>query len=258
MEKLKKRPPPRPPVLRDPPRLIKSRLRLFLVFVLFFAVTGSIYWFVRSDHFAVTTIEVRGQNRLAADRIIESTGLRPGVNIWQVDVTRLEEHLLENRRIRSVFVQKYLPDSIVIQITEYGPLALVPFEEGFAEIDENQTVMSLRQTIGNIDLPIITGTSLQEPVPGELATGQSLAAALACAMIARDHGFLETVEIHADESEGLTLVTREGIRIMIGSGEEFQKALDVVEPILVDIRTNRTPVLYIDMRAPDKPVVKMK
>jgi cell division protein FtsQ len=238
--------------------MIKSKFRFFVVFVLFFAVTGSIYWFVRSDHFSVTTIEVRGQGRLASDKIIESTGLMPGVNIWQVDVSRLEEHLLENRRIRSVFVQKYLPDTIVIQISEYGPLALVPFGKGFAEIDENQTVMSLRQTIGNIDLPIITGISLEEPVPGEFAAGQFMEVALTCAMTARDHTFLGLVEIHVDESGSLTLVTWEGIRIMIGSGNGFQKILDVVEPILVDIRTNRTPVLYIDMRAPDKPVVKMK
>ncbi len=258
MEKVKKRPPPRPPVLRDPPRVIRSKFRLFIVLTLFFAIAGGTYWFVRSDHFAVATIEVRGQNRLSAAGIIESTGLVTGVNIWQVDVSRLEEHLLENRRIRSVFVQKYLPNAIVIQISEYGPLALVPAGEGFAEIDENQTVMGFLRTIGNVNLPIITGIDLPDTVPGELASGQYMVEALACAQAARDETFLGLVEIHVDDAGQLTLITQEGIRIMIGTGEGFQKVLDVVEPILLDIRTRQSPVLYIDMRAPDKPVVKLK
>jgi cell division protein FtsQ len=259
VEKAKKRPPPRPPVLRDPPRVIRSKIRFFVVLSLFFAIAGGLYWFVRSDHFAVASIEVRGQTRLSADKIIESTGLVVGVNIWQVDVSRLEDHLLENRRIRSVFVQKYLPDTIVIQINEYGPLALIPAADGFAEIDENQTVMGFLRTIGSLNLPIITGIELAEPVPGEVAFGPHMEDAVACALATKNETFLGLVEIHVDETGQVTMVTQEGIRIIIGSyGEGFQKVLDVVEPILLDIRTTQSPVLYIDMRAPDKPVVKLK
>ncbi len=259
VDKPKKRLSPRPPVLRDPPRVIKSKWRFFITLILIFAAAGSIYWFFRSEYFAVTEIEVRGQERLLGESIVDSTGLGLGVNIWQIDILRVEEHLLNNPRIRSVYVQKYLPNKIVIQVDEYGPLALIPTESGFAEIDENSTVMSFTDTIAQIDLPIVTGITLTEPVSGLKAEGLYLDEVLECVIVAQELDHLGLVEFNVDENGGITLVTLEGIRILLGSSDEgFQKAFDVLRPILVDIRETRASVAYIDMRAPDKPVVKLK
>jgi cell division protein FtsQ len=259
VEKPKKKHKPRPPVFRDPPRVIRSKLRFFLALLCIFLAAGVFYWFIRSDFFAVSSVKVRGQVRLLDADIIESTGLTAGVNIWQVDITRLEEHLLENRRIKAVFVQKHLPDTIVISVSEYGSAALVPTQTGFAEIDENQTVMAFPRSIGGISLPIVTGVMLDQPVIGEKASAPYLEDALACALEAKNEQQLALVEIHLDDFGNITLVSREGIRIILGTYQgSYREAFDVLEPILIDIRANQSAVQYIDMRVPNKPVVKMK
>ncbi len=249
----------RPAVIKDPPRVLKNRVRFYVIFFGLLLLAASLYSFLRSDYFAVTAVEVEGNDRLTDETIISATGIEPGVNIWQVDIRRLESNLKKNRRIRSVFVRKELPDIVSIQIEEYKPLVLMVSTKGFVEVDENRAVVGFPLSITDKGLPILTGIPVEDLSVGDEVTGDHLLLGFAFAEIVHHDPGLGIQEIHLTDAGDVVLITKESIRILMGSVKEnVVGRMDILRPILVDVRESGIQVSQIDMRVPEKPVVKTR
>lgn len=244
------------PVFREPPLELKHKFRFVFFLLLFFVLAGSAYWFVRSDYFSVQALIVEGNDRLSDNEIVLQTGVCEGQNIWDVDVSRLEGNLEESHLIKEVFVQKYLPDTIVFRITEYLPLALAAGEGRFIEINENGAVMGLPTSIAGKGLPIITGLSFKDVSRGELVEGKGTNLALSWAAAIRKEERVNLTEIRLNEDQQAVLVTDDGFEILMGPQEDLlQVKLDIVIPIIEDLRESDIQALFVDMRVPEKPVV---
>ncbi len=233
--------------------------RFFLTVLLLFLTALTLFMFIRSDYFKVTEIVIQGQERLAAGEILEETGLRTGVNIWQIDLRQLRRTLTQNRRIQAAAVQRRLPATLIVTITEYPALALVPYADRYLEVDENGTVLGYTNSIAGKGLPVLTGITCNEPVIGQAVDSGAILPVLQALQSVLGEWIGGLSDIKVGQSGELTLYTLAGARIMLGPADAgLEQALAVLPPILADIKASGLEVEYIDLRLPDKPVVRQK
>jgi|GEM_PF-3520203 len=236
-----------------------ARPPLFLLALLLaiFAVTGFIY--LRSDYFCLREIAVEGNERLSGEEIVASTGLQYGVNVWQLDMRQLESNLRQNRMIKAVRFKRILPDTLRISIEEYPAVAILPGGDAFLEIDVNGTVLARTASITGKRLPIITGADIQPVGIGEGLTSEYIAPVLRCLQEKLGDWAENLAEINIGAGGELTFYTVSGIKILIGqASDDLDQKLALLRPIIDDITATATAVSHIDLRIPDKPVIREK
>jgi cell division protein FtsQ len=126
-------------------------------------VVGSIWAWRQTqsdERFAVKTIEVAGvahTPRVALDRVIQRY---KGLNLFQIDIDRVQRDLGGLPWVSRVAIEKKVPDTLRIVIAERHPVALVRVGDRLLYADEGGTAFAeLSPSVGNDDLPLITGAS---------------------------------------------------------------------------------------------------
>lgn len=236
-----------------------ARPPLFLLGLLLaiFAIAGFVY--LRSDYFCLREILIEGNERLSGNEIVASTGLQHGVNIWQLDMRRLERNLRQNRMIKDVKFKRILPDTLRLKIEEYPAIALLPGGDAFLEIDPNGTVLARTASITGKRLPIITGADIEPAEIGEGIDSEHIVPVLRCLQEKLGDWTENLAEINIGAGGDMTFYTVDGVKILIGqTSDDLEQKLALLRPIIDDIAVTNTAVSHIDLRLPDKPVVREK
>jgi cell division protein FtsQ len=109
------------------------------------------------ERFAVRTIEIAGAvhtPRGALDRI---TQRYVGLNLFQIDIERVQKDLGGLGWVRNINIEKKLPDTLRISISERAPVALLRNGERLLYVDEEGTAFAeLAASVGDDDLPVIS------------------------------------------------------------------------------------------------------
>lgn len=157
-----------------------------------FALNRLIY---QNKSFAVQEIEVRTDGVIAPDQLRRWAGVRVGENLLALDLARVKRDLEMVSMIRSVAVERVLPHTLRLRVTEREPLAEVhvlqlrqggTVQAGIFQLDADGFVMTQidpRQravpvTDTNDVLPLITGINRTELMPGRRVDSQQARSAL--------------------------------------------------------------------------------
>jgi cell division protein FtsQ len=119
------------------------------------------FWIYRSTQsnarFSVRTIEVEGAlhtSRADLDRITRGY---TGLNLFQIDIARVQRDLGGLGWVRRIDIEKQLPDTLRIKITERTPVALVRDGDKLLYVDEEAAGFAeLSPRAGDDDLPVIS------------------------------------------------------------------------------------------------------
>ncbi|TXD37537.1 FtsQ-type POTRA domain-containing protein [Lujinxingia vulgaris] len=195
---------------------------------------------MQSEYFQVNYLDVEGLNYLEERELLEAAERIAGENILNVDPRRIESAMSGLPFVRSVDVERRLPDRLRITIEEYEPAALIA-DEGIWLADTRGEVFlamdSARSIEGLWDLPLVTGLTRADLVEDEAR--QRLLEALSVwelyhAMELDEQQPLS--ELHLDAALGLSLVTAEtGTEIRLGWGrwQDRLSRLKVVQTSLI-------------------------
>jgi cell division protein FtsQ len=221
----------------------------------------TIFFFMQSSFFVVSSIKVNGLNSFSPEEIIELGGLVKGTNIFQVDISQAEEKIKTNSIIKEVIVKRKLPQTLVINVQERTPLVLIPVEGGFLQVDSQGYILKKQNELGRNPIPIITGIEL----PGTLSTGKLLKSdklQLALKIVSQmDTGSKDIVaEIEVKDSQNIKAFTVQGIEVRLGDSEEFP---DKFKKFLIVLNqekkhNNLNKIEYIDVSFAGKPVILYK
>jgi cell division septal protein FtsQ len=77
----------------------------------------------RSDAFALRHLDVQTEGMIAPDQVRQWAGVRPGDNLWRLDLARVRRELQLVPFIESVAVVRVPPHTLRIRITERTPIA---------------------------------------------------------------------------------------------------------------------------------------
>src|SRR5687768_4303661 len=118
-----------------------------------------IYRRTQSDtRFAVKAIELAGvvhSPRVDLDRL---TSRYVGLNLFQIDIASVQRDLRAIAWIDRIEIEKKLPDTLRIRITERTPVALAFSESELRYVDEHGVAFAaLSPAVGNPDLPLVSG-----------------------------------------------------------------------------------------------------
>lgn len=219
-----------------------------------FACVLAIHLFVQSPFFIVKSVSVRGLQQLDESSIIAHSGIRSGVNIFDVDVAQARQRLLKEPRLDTVRILRRWPARIEIIVQERVPVAMLAAADTLWLVDDKGVVLG--NSTGEESLMVLTYPTAISPVLGEALSPPALRAA---AGLAGDLPVLlavEMAEIRALAVDNLELITRNGVVIYFGSWSETKLKYAVLTTLFAQISANDTQPTRIDVSRPETPVVR--
>lgn len=137
-----------------------ARNALFVAGVVLAAMWA--YRQTQSDaRFAVKQIEVSGAVHTPRAAIDAVTRRYVGLNLFKIDIARVQHDLGSLAWIQRIAIEKKLPDTLRINVVERTPVAIVRDHDGWLDyVDGNGMVLTeLSPSIGDDDLPIIANAA---------------------------------------------------------------------------------------------------
>jgi cell division protein FtsQ len=186
--------------------------------------TGAMFaarWLRTSPRFALRTIDVTGNSRVATSALLRRAGIAAGANLFSVPIRATEARLRSDPWIAEAEVRRRLPDGLAIHVVERQPAALVLAAGAAAGSTAGATGLYLADAAGHVfkraavdagegaGLPVVSGLErhLFADEPELAAQLVRRALDLAAAWRAKDRPPLGEVHVGKD---GLTLYTLDG------------------------------------------------
>lgn len=144
------------PKLKQERKKKANRRLIFYLSIFFFLISIIVY--LQSPLSHVKTIEVQGNSFASDKEVINQSNLSKDSNIWMVDEPQVVKSISDNPIIKSVEVNRELPWTIEIKITEYNRVGYIKKNGVFHPVLGNGNVLTeVKQKSGNGDVPLLMG-----------------------------------------------------------------------------------------------------
>ena len=216
---------------------------------------------------AVGTVRVLGAQHMTAEQIAAAAGVNHDPSVISVDGQAAHNHLLEQVWVRTASVQPQLPGTVVIEVSEWQPVAV--FHSGESKslflLSSEGVVLGATTTSGG--LVDVQGPAGNDPRAGEKPLDPQLVTAMVNiqkampTLVGQDiTGFI------FDSCGDLTMVARKGWKVYFGrvlTPEQFASLHDKLAALksiagkgMVDYSS--ADLLYVNVMNPSEPAVGLK
>jgi len=141
------------------------------VLILLILGRGYIRWIHSSPTFQVRNIVITGNDLLSREEILNLGGVEKGMSMWGISLIKAEQGIRRSPYIEDVMIERRLPGTILIQLTEKTPLALLNVTGQFYCVDREGMVLPSRPG-KHYDLPVLSGEFQGGAVAGKYAGGK--------------------------------------------------------------------------------------
>lgn len=255
-------------------RKVVPYVRGFFGAVIVAGVALAVAWSARkyvltSSRFAITSIEITGEHTVSEETLRHESGLALGANVFSSDLDAAHAALVKDPWLHDVEIARRLPGTILIQVTEREPAALVTVaaEDGTTEtfLASREGELFKRIEVGDpSDLVVITGITAAAVAQDRAAVTRNVLRALDLAgdyshtrMAARSP--LEEVHVSTDGTTSI-VVGKNAITLALGM-PPFRRKLDQAARVLAEVerRGGKADAVLLDNDArPERVVVRMR
>lgn len=187
---------------------------------------------------------------------LEEIGLIPNpINITQIDRSHLEKALANDLRVESINTTYKFPATIEIDLKKRTPIAHIITRYGYAEIDKNGQYISLSNSVGSKQIPIISGIQLGNVLLGDHVNNAKVKDGVKYLQEIGEEGRAIISEINVGDKEKLVAYTVDGVRIDLGKPEQLEEKAKLTLQMLKDIARQHVEVNKLDVNL-DAPYVK--
>ncbi len=132
--------------------------------------------------FRIETVQVNGNRVLTSADVLATAGLRTGESLVGLDLAAARARLVAHPRVREASLRRRLPGTIVVEIVEREPWAIVRADRDYLA-DAEGAIISEVVSGSRSDLPVLTGVEAVAGVltargAADLAAGIELVAAI--------------------------------------------------------------------------------
>jgi cell division protein FtsQ len=215
---------------------IKKRLQFLFIFLL--AITATIIyigWY--STLLTVKKIEIRGNQVISQDSILELAQVAPNIQLLRLNVSQTSQRIKTISQIKSVDVRRGWPETLVIEVVERTPLAVTDIPEGRYLIDESG--VAYQPVTPDANLPLIFGSDDQNRAIG-IKAWQSFPTWLQA----------EVVSTTVDNPNSIWFLLTSGRRVDWGNLDKANEKAAVLKVL------RRMAASTYDVATPEVPVVK--
>lgn len=230
--------------------------RLFTAAVTVILICSAALALMHSSTFTIKNIEIRGSSFFTDGEIVAMAGLSDPVNIFRLNVRECQESLERSSKIERGVVQKVLPNSLSIEITERRGVGLLPYNGVLCEIDANGIVITDIEDPGRVALPVLTGL-----VPTYMASGERAQPARIVDAV-RIVGQFDTEvlrllrELNIADTANLVGYLVSGAMVVFGDSRGIPLKCSVLLSILSDSQRRGTVLTYIDVSTPEASIAR--
>lgn len=221
--------------------------------VISFVLLASAFWAWRQTQsdarFAVKAIEIAGAVHTPRAAIDAVTARYIGLNLFRIDIARVQQDLGTLPWIARIDIEKKLPGTLHITIAERQPVALVQADGKLQYVDERGVPFAeLSPAAGDDDLPLISD-----------AAGPELARTIALIrdLRARDpQAFARISEVRPVAPAGFAFFDRQLGATVYANGADLSDKWRRLDAILAAEGLHSRSVEYADLRFSDRVVIK--
>ncbi|MFC1687300.1 cell division protein FtsQ/DivIB [Patescibacteria group bacterium] len=242
----------------------------FFFLALLTIVIGTVYLFLFSPLFNISSIIVEGEQGISESSIklhvVEQSeqfriGIIPQNNLLAFSRSGLKELLRTHYDLESLIVTKKLPGTISISFSEKNPFAILVSGENRYYIEENGLLSAEMTTESTIEgyIEIIEEVSLGPPTVGTSVFSSSVAVFIQglSNRLQADIGVsIEKWMIPSFESEQIHALTPDGWRIFFHMNKDLNQQYDNFLATWNHYFTESPPNEYIDVRILDRVIYK--
>jgi cell division protein FtsQ len=222
------------------------------------------YYVMSTARFGIERVEVEGARRHSSDSVSELAGVKPGQNIFAVDVPTAEKKLLADPWIQSARVIRELPRGLRIEVSEHEARAVVSIGSALFLVTRAGEPFKRLAPSDPYDIPIITGISEANLVRDRPREVERIKLALEVLghyeRLPLSHAFAPQ-ELHVEPEGAVTLlVGRQGVSLKLGKGPWLLK-LRMAERVMNRVqRQGKVPgIIFLDNDAHhERVVVRMR
>lgn len=108
----------------------------------------------RMDFFRVRRLEIVGTRYIAASDIVSRANVDTTRSVWD-PMAPIEARVKSHPGVEAVAIRRKLPGTLVITVTEYQPVALVPGPQGFRVFDERGVALPIDPSRVDVNAPVL-------------------------------------------------------------------------------------------------------
>jgi cell division septal protein FtsQ len=139
-------------------RLVPRRMKLALLGVAALLVLTLPLWaplfLRRMDFFRVRRLEIIGTRYIPTTDIVNRAHVDTTRSVWD-RMDQIAARVKTHPGVQNVDIIRKLPGTLVITVTEYQPIALVPGPQGFRVFDERGVALPIDPSRVDVDAPVL-------------------------------------------------------------------------------------------------------
>jgi cell division protein FtsQ len=191
--------------------------------------------------FRVRHVEVSGQRYLLPDDVLKRLRIDTTTSVW-TDLSELEHRVKAHPQVKSVTIDRNLPGTLVVHVTENLPIAYVSTAGGLRAVDADGRFLPIDPSRTAIDLPVIA--KADTVLLHLLASVRSVSPAL----------FGEISDIRRTGGTDISL-TLSSAQVRALASISAQRLADII-PVEADLARRKARVTELDLRFRDQVIAR--
>ncbi|MBZ4644978.1 MAG: cell division protein FtsQ [Petroclostridium sp.] len=204
--------------------------------------------------FNIAAIDVKGNDRVSAQDIIDASGIEKGINIFRADLVKAKTNIRKIPYIDSVKISRVFPNSITITVVERKPVGYIPFMGSYIFIDQKGNVLEVVPEVKDKILPVIVGLKFNEFKLGEVIKvdeEKKLEIIVDCVREIINNKLLDQIShIDVHDVDNIQLNVRKQIIVTLGDSQKIGYKMSFLKEILNELKNGEKG--YIDLRNVDR------
>lgn len=206
--------------------------------------------FVSGPTFQVDSIEISGTRHLTREAVIGLAAVPDGTSLLRVDGRAVRTRIEADPWVASVVVKRRLPDTLVIEVTEREPAAVIDTGGTDLWVVSADGYWLGERTSAETGTLSIRDLEEVDPQPGKPVASETLINAVRIAAGLSDELRARTRVISAPTIERTALILEDDIEVFIGDSEDLELKDRVAREILEE---QKGRLVYINVRVVSSP-----
>lgn len=202
---------------------------------------------------AVREVKLSGAKHTTAAEAARVVGLDSSDNLLLLSTDEVARAVGSLPWVKSVHVDRKLPGTVKLTITERKPALTVALGEERYLIDRRGRVLSVGRSAEG--LPVLAGLEVESPRPGERLSSEELKSALRVFSSMPRRLRNDVRAVFAPTVERITFQLSDGIQVRYGAAEDMSSKNEVLVVLLARLRNEGRTASYVDVRVPEAPAV---
>lgn len=216
-----------------------------------------------AEAFETHVIEVDGNERMASEDVLLAAGLSLGQNIFDVSPEEAEQRLRDEPWIADAEVERRLPDTYRISLSEREPVALLALDTLYLISGDGGIFKALEEG-DPMDFPVVTGVDSDLFSTDRNYRTRTLVHVVSLLHDYRDAGLFRRepiAEIHINAAENYSVyVGVDTTHVRLGQAP-FRRKLRRFRKVLDRLRSKKARAAYVyldNVRRPDRVTVRLR